>query len=137
MIADFETCDAFTHFNNDASAFVAKDRRKDAFWVIARTREFICMAKPSCFDFNKNFSGLWAIKFDFHDLKWLTRFERNGCFSSHVSPHISGHNFWANFFARSKPVVFGSPAFGSILVDCFNYWKTLLYLIGRFVPLEE
>jgi hypothetical protein len=87
VITNLKAGDAFADLDHDASTLVAKNGRKYAFWVVARTGEFISMAKASGFDFNQNLTRARPLKVHFHDLKRFSGGNGDSGFGAHlISP---------------------------------------------------
>jgi len=75
VIARLEASYAFAHFNDNASAFVAQNDRKEAFRVITGQGEGICMANTRVGDLDQHFACARWFDVDLYDLKRFTCFE--------------------------------------------------------------
>ena len=56
---------------------MAEDRRKEPLGIRARARELVRVAEPRGLHLHKNLARLRTLKLDIHDLKRLTRRNRN------------------------------------------------------------
>ena len=70
VIAGLERCDACPYLAHDAGTFMAKDRRKHAFGIIARQGELVGVADAGCLQFDQHLAGPGAFE--------LHRFDREG-----------------------------------------------------------
>src|SRR5476649_606145 len=88
MIAHCHAGDTFTDRFYYTAAFVAEDRREDAFWVFAREGVGIGMAHAGCHDTHQNFAFLWRHQIHFFDRERLVRAPGDGRAGF---DHFSGH----------------------------------------------
>ena len=86
MVAHGERLHALAHFHDDARAFMAEDRGKDAFRVRARQRESVGMADARRLDLHQHLALLGPIELHGFD------FQRLSFFKSHSGAHIHLHN---------------------------------------------
>jgi hypothetical protein len=67
-----------TDIDHDACAFVAKDRREDAFGIGAGKREFIGVANAGRLDLDQHFTLARPFEFHCRYLKWLSGGDGDG-----------------------------------------------------------
>ena len=84
VIAHFKAGHTLAHFNHDARALMAEDRREDALRIIARTGELIRVAQAGRLDFDQDLSRARAFQIDLHNFKRFSSGNGNGGFSAHV-----------------------------------------------------
>jgi hypothetical protein len=89
MVPHFKTRHAFTDFDHNARTLMSKDRREDTFGIIARTGEFIRMAKTGRLDLYQNLSGARPFQIDLHDFKRLACGNGDGGTGSHHESILS------------------------------------------------
>src|SRR5690606_2619138 len=89
MIARLERRHARTHFQHHARAFVAQNRRKQAFGVGARERVVIGVADTGGLHLYQHFESLGALQLDFLDGQRFTRLPGDSSSGLHVFSYTS------------------------------------------------
>ena len=90
MIARLEAGDAGADLGHHPGPFVAQDRRKQAFRILAGQREGIGMADAGRLDLDQNLTRLRPLELYGFDAEWLPGFQGNGGTNSHGVVTIAG-----------------------------------------------
>ncbi len=87
MIAFFHRRHAGADIDDDAGAFVAENRGKQALRIGARERELVGVADAGGFDLDQHFAGARAVELDGGDFERFAGGERDGGTNVHeISP---------------------------------------------------
>ena len=78
MVTDRDRGHAGTDLFNDAAAFVAEDRREQAFGIVAGKRECVGVANAGRDNANQHFAGAWTFQINFFHTQGLANSPGNG-----------------------------------------------------------
>lgn len=83
MIPFSKAGDAFAGLNHNTGPFMAKNGWEQAFGIVARQGEGICVANACRLDFHQNLTGPWAIQINLDNFKGRSRLKGDGCAGFH------------------------------------------------------
>jgi hypothetical protein len=83
VVAFLQRFHARAYVDNDACAFMTENRGERAFRIIAAQRESVGVADAGGFEFDENFTRLWAFEVDFGDFERFAGGNGHGCASFH------------------------------------------------------
>ena len=105
MIVSLKRKYAGADIDDDTSALMPQNRRKNPFRVSPGKSVVISMTNPGCFDFNQNFTGFWTRKIHFFNRQWGTGLPGNSSSRFHQNSPRKKFAFVRHCNARCRKIL--------------------------------